>query len=170
MKTLRLLGCLIILSGCSATYEQVIVQPTASKLERGKGVFISVPKDGWYGKIEYRNSGRMTADAVKSAFSRFSNTVDVSTECIGKECLKKINPNQYTYYVEPLIMHWEDRNTEWSGIPDRIEIKLIIYDVKTGVEIASSIMNGKSKWATFGGDHPQDLLPEPINAYVASLY
>jgi uncharacterized protein DUF4823 len=89
MKTVRLLGFLIIFSGCSATYEQVIVQPTASKLERGKGVFISVPKDGWYGKIEYRNSGRMTADAVKSVFSRFSNTVHVSTECLGKECLKK---------------------------------------------------------------------------------
>jgi uncharacterized protein DUF4823 len=58
---------------------------------------------------------------------------------------EKITPNQYAYYVETVIMHWEDRNTEWSGIPDRIEIKLIIYDVKTGVEIASSVMNGKSK-------------------------
>ncbi|WP_254924651.1 DUF4823 domain-containing protein [Aeromonas sp. A35_P] len=29
---------------------------------------------------------------------------------------------------------------------------------------------GKSKWATFGGDHPQDLLPEPTEKYVNSLY
>jgi hypothetical protein len=112
----------------------------------------------------------MTANAVKAAFSRFSNNIHVTEECLGLECLKKIPIGKYAYYVEPDILHWEDRATEWSGIPDRIEIKISVYDAISGAELASSIVSGKSKWGTFGGDHPQDLLPEPVNKYVESLY
>lgn len=69
-----------------------------------------------------------------------------------------------------MILHWEDRATEWSGKKDKIEIKLSIYGAEGNQEIAGTIIGGKSKWATFGGDHPQDLLPEPIQAYVDTLY
>ena len=62
------------------------------------------------------------------------------------------------------------RATEWSGIPDKIEVKIIVYDGGTGKEVGSTLISGRSKWATFGGDHPQDLLPEPLNSYVESLY
>ncbi|WOA51920.1 DUF4823 domain-containing protein [Dickeya solani] len=34
----------------------------------------------------------------------------------------------------------------------------------------SVILSGKSKFVTFGGDHPQDLLPDSINNYISSLY
>jgi hypothetical protein len=40
----------------------------------------------------------------------------------------------------------------------------------SGKEIASVVLSGKSRWATFGGDHPEDLLPEPVGQYVATLY
>jgi uncharacterized protein DUF4823 len=166
-----LLVCIgIFLSACSATYNQQVLKEPAVKLERGKGIFISTPTNGWYGKIEYKNSGKMTANAVKAAFSRFSNDVFISAECLGLECLKIIPAAKYPYYVEPEILHWEDRATEWSGIPDRIEVKISIYNSELGSEIASSVITGTSKWATFGGDHPQDLLPEPLNSYVQSLY
>jgi hypothetical protein len=86
------------------------------------------------------------------------------------ECLKIIQTDKYGYFVAPEILHWGDRATEWSGIPDKIEIKISVYDAQFETELASSVVNGKSKWATFGGDHPQDLLPEPVNQYVESLY
>jgi len=74
------------------------------------------------------------------------------------------------YFVVPEILHWEDRNTEWSGKKDVIEIKITVVDAASGSALASSVISGKSKWATFGGDHPQDLLPKPLQAYVDSLY
>jgi len=61
---------------------------------------------------------------------------------------------RYAYYVASEILHWEDRATEWSGLPDKIEIKVIIYDTKSGREISSAVLSGRSKWTTFGGDHP----------------
>ena len=72
--------------------------------------------------------------------------------------------------MKPEILHWEDRATEWSGKSDRIEIQLVIYDAVTRKELANSSYTGTSKWATFGGDHPQDLLPEPTYQYVNGLY
>jgi hypothetical protein len=70
----------------------------------------------------------------------------------------------------PEILSWEDRATEWSGIPDSIEIKLSLYDGASGQELSSVVITGKSKWATLGGDHPQDLLAAPFRKFVESLY
>lgn len=170
MKNPILFWVVVFLSGCSATYQQDIVKSPQSTLSRGKGIFIATPKNGWYGKTEYRNSGKMTADAVKAAFARFSINVIVSEKCFGLDCLKVIATEHYEYYVQLEILHWEDRATEWSGLPDRIEVKISVYDSRLGTELASSILSARSKWATLGGDHPQDLLPEPVTQYVESLY
>jgi Domain of unknown function (DUF4823) len=107
---------------------------------------------------------------VKAAFSRFSNNVLVSEQCLGLDCLKIMPTERFEYYVEPEILRWEDRATEWSGKPDKIEIKISVYNARLGTEVASSVLSASSKWATFGGDHPQDLLPEPLTKYVESLY
>ena len=75
-----------------------------------------------------------------------------------------------TYLVAPEILHWEDRATEWSGKPDRVDVDIRVIAPTSGAVIASSVISGKSKWATFGGDHPQDLLPEPVDEYVGTLF
>jgi len=160
----------LILTGCASTYKHSEVQAVEAKLDRNIGVLISTPKDGWYQDIQYQKSGAMTANAVRAAFSKNASRVDLVDHCHGDDCLKAIDFKKYGYYVKPEILHWEERNTEWSGKPDRIEIQLIVFDAVTGKELANSTYTGKSKWATFGGDHPQDLLPEPTNGYVNSLY
>jgi hypothetical protein len=159
----------VLLGGCAATYKHdSVVQPTG-KLERGKPVLIATPKNGFYGKSEYQSSGRQTAQVVQSAFARFANNAVVQPRCSDVQCLVAEPTQGYSYYVVPEILHWEDRNTEWSGIPDRVEVKLVVYD-SAKKEVASVVISGKSKWATFGGDHPQDLLPAPMSQYVESLY
>ncbi|MGL1931348.1 MAG: DUF4823 domain-containing protein [Desulfotalea sp.] len=67
-------------------------------------------------------------------------------------------------------MHWEDRATEWSGLPDKAEIKMVVIDVKSNNKISVATIKGSSGLATFGGDHPQDLLPDPIKKYINSLF
>src|SRR6266487_1268363 len=76
----------IFLSGCAATSNHQALKDTRSKLERDQGVFISTPKMIWYGKTEYKNSGKMTANAIKAAFSKFSNTIYISENGTGREC------------------------------------------------------------------------------------
>ena len=160
----------IFVTGCASTYQYNDFRSIKTKLDRFKGVLISTPEDGWYGNTTYRNSGRMTAKAVRAAFSKYVSRVDVINTCHGDDCLNLIDTEKYGYYVKPEILHWEDRATEWSSKPDRIEIQLVIYDAVTKNELLNSSYTGKSKLSTFGGDYPQNLLPEPTNHSVSSMY
>lgn len=170
IKKLLALSAILLVTACTSTYRHSELQTPAANLDPRLGVLISTPEDGWYENQQYRNSGQMTANAVRSAFAKNARKVDLAKNCSGEECLGSIDIEKYGYFVKPVILHWEERATEWSGKPDRIEIQLVIYDTATKEELANSSYTGKSKWATFGGDHPQDLLPEPTNAYVSSLY
>jgi hypothetical protein len=160
----------ITLSGCAATYKQNVLSAPTTKAVKGKSVIIATPRNGAYENKEYISSGKMTALATKAAFAKFTNTITISSNCSELACLQTLQPSEFDYYVIPEILHWEDRATEWSGIPDKIEIKISIYEGLEGEELSSTIIAGKSKWATFGGDHPQDLLEKPLNEYVQSLY
>lgn len=159
--------CIALLSGCASTFEYRTLAEPSAKLIRGKTVIIATPANGFFGNTVYQNSGNMTASAVRSAFARFASSTVILPDCKDISCLER-QPS-HDYYVVPEILHWEDRATEWSGIPDRIEVKITVFDTNKK-EVASTILSGKSKWATFGGDHPQDLLPEPLRKFVDSLY
>lgn len=170
MRSLLILLLSAILSACASTFKHEVLSAPSTKLERGRAIVVATPKNGFYEHDEYKSSGRQTAAATQAAFARFSNQVTVSSTCADLPCLQAESTPRSGYLVVPQILHWEDRATEWSGKPDRIEVKVIIFDAQSAKEVASTIISGKSKWATFGGDHPQDLLPEPLKSYVESLY
>lgn len=161
---------LLLTVGCASSYRHSDHKVQAQKLNPSAGVLILVPADGWYGSIQYPKTGMMTGRAVEAAFSKHAKRVELVSGCDIDECLRAIDVQQYGYFVWPKILHWEERATEWSAKPDRIEIQITVYDARTKIEIANSSYTGKSKLTTFGGDHPQDLLPKPTNAYVSSLY
>ncbi len=127
-----------LVTGCASTYKHTDVHKIENTLDANSGVLISIPKDGFYGTKEYPNSGRMTANAFNTAFSKNISKVEVVDNCHGENCLINIDTQKYEYYVELNILHWEDRNTEWSGKPDRIEIQIIIIDTKTKRVIVKS--------------------------------
>ena len=167
-KAALLLSCLLAV-GCTSTYQQRPTVANQASLTAGRQVVVATPQNGAYGTETYESSGASTATAVHAAFARHTSDVIVSSDCRDLPCMRERNPGG-AYFVVPLILHWEDRATEWSGKKDKIEIKLSIYGATGDQEIAGTLIGGKSKWATFGGDHPQDLLPEPVKAYVDTLY
>jgi hypothetical protein len=158
----------VALAACTSTYKRETVVPSQKKLAVGGSVLVATPADAAYGDEKYPGSGAATATAVQAAFARHTNHSDVSAICADFDCMKSAG-KPYELYAVPQILHWEDRATEWSGKKDKLEIKLTIY-APNGEVVGSNIISGKSKWATFGGDHPQDLLPEPVGEYVRSLF
>ena len=76
----------------------------------------------------------------------------------------------FDYLIVPLVVHWEDRATEWSGRPDRIVIEVRAVDVPSEKTLSLGSVAGKSKWVTFGGDVPEDLLDLPLGVYVDWLF
>ncbi len=170
MRFFSLVLFVIFLPGCTATYKQNLLVEPNTKLDPRKAVVIATPSNGSYGSKEYPASGKTTAQIIRSSFAQHTDNIIVSTDCSDLTCLQSLNSNNTDYYVIPEILHWEDRATEWSGIPDKVEVKISIYEYPSWKGLASIIIHGKSKWATFGGDHPQDLLHEPVKNYIESLY
>ena len=133
-------------------------------------VLVGLPADGRYGTTVYYGSGYATAQALVSALNGTVKEVRRSdTIASGAEGLEQAKEAGFDYYIEPRILHWEDRATAWSGRSDVIIVDVSVFKVSTGDEIDSVTINGKSQWFTFTNEPPSDLLAEPMRNYVADL-
>ena len=134
-------------------------------------IYVSVPESGRYGNYLYEASGWQTRDAVAQAFIPHVARVLVAKRVEPVDVARaSARAETATHLVFSEIKHWEDRATEWSGLPDRITIQIRIYEVDSGKLLDSAEVSGKSRWATFGGDHPQDLLDRAVGDYVDLLF
>ncbi|MEX0827627.1 MAG: DUF4823 domain-containing protein [Haliea sp.] len=171
MKKLLVIALIFLITGCTSKYRIDAAETPLALVSSGKSFHVILPADGHYGRIKYSQSGMMLASEVRAALSIHASKVLISAnnDDIDKALIQARNKN-FDYVIEPMILHWEDRATEWSGRPDRITIRFVAFDVKTGKKIASTVRSASSKWFTFGGDHPQDLLPELTRQFAAMLF
>jgi Domain of unknown function (DUF4823) len=171
MRLVSIVLLMSLLSACTDTHQLLRSGHDKPKLEKSKIVYISVPKDGRYGQTVYSGSGPNTTQIVHMAFSQYVKRVESGHEYqTFEEALNAARKHGAAYLVVPTILEWEDRATEWSGIPDKVSIRISIADTGNSETIDSVVIKGKSGLATFGGDHPQDLLPQPVGEYVMSLF
>jgi len=173
-KAIALIACLAIaslLSGCSNTYtiERLPLETSNAEagaalppLTSGDPVLVSEPADGRYGSRTYVGSGIMVQLAVVSCLEE--NGLDAVAKAAGNGSGATTNG----WRVVPTILGWEDRATEWSGLPDRIKIELRTID-PAGRPRDATIISGSSKWATLGGDHPQDMLAPALAPWASEL-
>lgn len=172
MKKLIILF-VFVLGACADSHTLVKTggNTSSAKLSADKSIYISLPEDGRYGTKVYPGSGHLVTQIIAAEFSKKTHKVEsgrrVETADEALSAAKKIGAS---YLVIPTILHWEHRNTAWSGLPNQSSIKILITDVISDRTIDSVVINGKSGLATLGGDNPQDLLPKPVSEYIGSLY
>lgn len=160
-----------VLCSCSSAYNVSGSNAGSEKLKAQESVYIMLAQDGHYGNTPYPGSGRAASNALTGAFTKFSNRVEQAAQVEDLDLARANAARQnLTYVARPVILNWEDRATEWSGKRDRISIQISVVDVKSGRSESSGVVNGSSKWFTFGGDHPEDLLEEGMNRFVSQLY
>ena len=102
----------------------------------------------------YPNSGKVVARKLVAALTPYYPGSTVSNTGNGSR-----------YLIEPKILHWEDRATEWSGKADRIKVSLPLYH--SGSLVGSALVTANSSWWTFGGDHPEDLIDTPVRVLLS---
>lgn len=171
MRYLILAGIVAFLAGCADSHQLLRTEGATIKLDRAKSIYVSIPRDGKYGRRNYQGSGVNASQIILMAFSKYAENVETGHRYQSFDnALAYAKENKYGYLVFPTILEWEDRATEWSGIPDKASIKIAIIDTETGKTLDSVIIKGKSGLSTFGGDHPQDLLPKPVEEYAAILF
>lgn len=159
------------LTGCASTYKSVTQEPLGAKLENHANYYVMLPADGQYESKKYADSGLATAQAVSQALaSHADKIVKASSVEDLRVALANAKQGNFRYVFETTILHWEDRATEWSGLPDKVSLKFSVYDTGTGKILAATVADARSKWATLGGDHPQDLLPAMTQTFVDSLF
>lgn len=169
----RLAGLLLVSSICAcADTHQVLRAPQtrSTSIARSESFYVSVPKDGAFGSRLYIRSGDMTTDAIFSALAR--KGVRAERGAVLESISAGIDATRargLSFLVFPTILHWEDRATEWSSKPDRVEVKIDVVEAATGSTVDTVLICGVSGIATLGGDHPQDLLPNPIAKYLDEL-
>ena len=157
--------------GCAHTYGLERQRDGGDAIPGDARVYVAMPEAGRYATHLYAESGKQTRDAIAQAIGAHVAQVDLGARPEDHEAaLRSARDGCATYAIVPIIEHWEERATEWSGKPDRIIIDIRVFEVGTGEVVDAAEISGKSRWATFGGDHPQELLPRAVGDYVAALF
>lgn len=161
----------VMVVGCSQKQAVDAYQPPSAKISRDASFYVMRPQDGSYRGKSYAGSGQSTTTAVVTALYAFTTKVVPAS---AVEDLQTATANAkaagLSYVFEPTILNWEDRATEWSGKTDKITVRFIVHDIAKGSVVASTVARASSPWGTFGGDHPQDLLPLPTSTFVNGLF
>ncbi|MFK5984652.1 MAG: DUF4823 domain-containing protein, partial [Pseudomonadota bacterium] len=136
-----------------------------------RAVTIAMPADGKFNGKRNPGSGKKTIKVLSKILSSYFQTVKLSQKPKSKRSnVLAARKQQSTVLVIPEILHWEDRNTFWSGKPDKITIKLRIIHVKTGKTLTTKTFKLSSEWSINSSTNkPEQLLIEPVKKYFASL-
>ncbi|MCW8330943.1 DUF4823 domain-containing protein [Photobacterium sp. SDRW27] len=172
MKRIIIALCLASLWGCADSHSLNVTElNVTTKINATQSAYIALSKDGSYGEHYYAGSGRMLSQTIQGSLIKRLHNVEVAGKPeLFVEALNSAKQSGYDYLFYPTIMHWEDRATEWSAKPDKVTVKIAVIDVDSQTEITSAVVEGKSGLATFGGDHPQDLLPNPVEKFTTQLF
>lgn len=173
MRVPSLLLATLLVTGCSASYQINNLSGAAqtSRLDRQKPVYVTIPQDGAYQSKPYLGSGQLVAQTVAAAFARTAAQVHIAEKTLSNEeviaAAQKLGAG---YVVVPTIAHWEQRSTEWSGRPSKMAIRVTILDAKTGIQLSSTSIEGRSRIVSLTSTSPESLLKDPLAQYVGGLY
>ena len=160
-----------LLSGCVSKYRVDAIEVPSASIPSGSHFYVMLSDDGKYGDKVYTGSGQKVSASLQRVFRAYGAEVSLATQIEDLEqALETAQLGNMAYVVWPIILHWEDRATEWSGRPDRITMRYAIYNTIVGERLASTTVSASSKWATFGGDHPEDLVPETFQNFLAQVF
>ncbi|ELX8651251.1 DUF4823 domain-containing protein [Vibrio vulnificus] len=170
-RILLLSAVLSAIVGCADSHSLNVTKTDSNvQLNASNAVYIALSQDGRYGSHYYPGSGQMVSQIIKGELVATLNNVVIAKKPEDyNTALNFASSRKFDYLVYPTILHWEDRATEWSAKSDKVKVKMVVVDVKSGSVVKSGIIEGKSGLATLGGDKPQDLLPEPTKEFLSSM-
>jgi hypothetical protein len=163
----------LLFSGCQHRFEEISSNPGGARpqLESQSTAYVPLPLDAMRKNKPIDNSGQITATIVRDALGRHVRQAYIGRRLESRsESLEAARRANCTYLVFATLLRWDDHATEYTAIRDKVEVKLEIHDVASGAVLDTVTLKGKSRVMTDGGDAPEDMLHEPIERYIASLF
>ena len=148
-----LLTAAVSLMGCLSA--QTVSATKRIRIPSNARIVIEQPPDAMDNDEPYKGSGQKLANQLKGALLSHFASVEIGSG------------GNADWVIKPSILNWDDRETEWSGKPDRIRVALQVYHGRQTV--GASIIEAKSSYWTLGGDHPEELLAKPFAEFAQSV-
>jgi len=118
----------------------------------------------------YLGSGIAVANKVQAALLSIFSEVEMFNTKNKEKAIHLSKRQKVKYLVVPAILHWEDRNTPWSGVADKIEVKIEVFDMKTDKMVNNIIFKANNEWATLSDKPPEDLLDNEFNKAIIDMF
>ncbi|MBO6862145.1 MAG: DUF4823 domain-containing protein [Alphaproteobacteria bacterium] len=159
----------MFLTSCTSV-KTVDTTSASGLLKREGSALVGISEDGRYNATVYNGSGHLASSMVLTAFAPHLSKVEIGERWRDQdEALAAAREEGVTYLILPKIVHWEDRATAWSGIPDRATVLITVIDVAEGKTLDTATIDGRSAIMTLLSESPQDLLREPIRQYARQI-
>lgn len=169
IQRILLVALLFLCASCTASYKYRVDNPSSKALRSNKRIAITTSEDGSYGEKIYHGTGKTLSYEIREELRNYSNRITIFRD---KENLDDFDDDElesFDYIVVPEILHWEDRSTEWSGIPDRISFSIEIYDSQ-GRLLKSANLQGKSRSMSMTSTDPEKLIKKPLSDFLRSCF
>lgn len=171
-KTILWLGALFLLAGCAtADIDRMGSVPTASAVFTAeRKVLVALPKDGVFQNIKYNYSGQQVQQSFLEELSFVTGEVVLADRVMPlEEALAYADKIGAQVLVYPVITHWEDRNTPWSGLRDKIRINVQVYSVGPNKVLDRTSLYATNRWFAFVNAAPSNLLKKIVPPYIRQL-
>ena len=169
----------VILVGCASS-PVTINQPKAIgdglPIANGTKICVLVPKDANWENEQYPGSGRQIAEKIQEALEKNGESVTAVNQSLTNS-LDICKEKEATFALETTILSYENNATGWTGRPDRIELKLSLYEINNphNPQISRSIIyeaksnvvvSGLLEW---GNAEPWQLLGKDFQRTISKL-
>lgn len=173
MKKVSCLLMALLLVGCATANIERLSQAQEQRavLQGGESVFVALPEDGVFETHHYTASGKYVQQYFYDNLLRYTdNVINATTVLPLEEAKAEAKRQNAEILIYPGIVHWEDRNTMWSGIRDKVRINVIVYSLREGRTLDKTSLYATNAWATFIQARPENRLKTIIPPYVKALY
>lgn len=172
LMLLRLLIATLILSSCYPArryVEPVPVQSDKLAVSRDDTVAIITPKDGGFSGHIYAGSGNVVAQKTLEYLRRSIDESNIRLYRSEDEYTRSKENFLVKYVIKPEILHWEDRATNWSGLPDVVKIDLYLVDAASSKNVNIIKFVATSSWWTFVNRAPDLMLDTSYEKSILKL-
>lgn len=163
----------LLLCFCFAGCAHMNITPVSSspeKLDKTGKVLVVAAEDGRYGATTYAGTGDEFASLLIIEFAKYASGQEIFPHVALDKAIYAAKSKGAKYVVIPEILHYEDRNTVWSGRRDHITVKVTVYLVENGSVAQSSMITANNQWVTLVNNRPMVLLNKPLAEMVKNFY
>lgn len=165
MKKILFIVLIAVISCAACSTTQVKSTRRAPNLSRNLPVYVAVGKD------KFPAENRQVQQFFVQALSPYLHPVFTAKKPLDLVYMGQVAQVLKTgYMVYPEILQWEDHNTPWTTVRDKVSIRITLIDAKSQRILYKEVVSGKSSLWRMRNEKPDVVAQELIEKFVTEIY